>query len=439
MVNSVYIVGIYAVPAMLIACIYLLLRRRQETLSRRYLEDARSAGLTEPASLHPIIDASRCIGCRSCISACPEGDVLGLVGGIATLVNPTDCIGHGACEKACPESAISLVFGTETRGVDIPDLSPNFETSVPGIFVAGELGGMGLIKNAITQGQQAMRAITASIRADSHHVPADWDCVVVGCGPAGLSASLEARSLGLKSIALDRSRVGGTVAHFPRRKLVMTAPVELAGVGRVHFREVSKEDLMAFWQKTLAEQKPCLKEGETLNTIRINEDGSFVVETDKGSYHAKKVLLALGRRGVPRTLDVPGESLGKVVYELDDPTQYAERHVLVVGGGDSAIEAAYAVAQANAAAVTLSYRGEAFARAKRKNREKIMRLQADGKVDIRLSSNVIEIADEYVLLNDRGETVRLQNDDVIICVGGELPIGFMRDLGIAISTKYGRR
>lgn len=434
---SAYVFGIYALPLIVIVSGYLLVRWRREVRSARDLREAIESGLTEPASLHPLIDPLRCIGCGSCISVCPEGDVLGLIHNTATLVNPVDCIGHGACEKACPENAISLVFGTGNRGVDIPDLSPRFETTVPGIFVAGELAGMGLIKNAIEQGQQAMSSIAALTATSA--VVQDWDCVIVGCGPAGLSAALQAQIDGVRALALDRHRLGGTVTHFPRRKVVMTAPVVLAGVGRVEFREVEKEALISFWEKVVADRQPTIRQGETLLDIDVLDGGGFRVCTDLDCYSTRTVLLAMGRRGIPRTLNVPGEELSKVVYELDDPAQYLGRKVMVVGGGDSALEAAAGIARAEGATVTLSYRGDAFSRAKRKNRKALEDLVERGAIDLRLSSSLLRITPQEVVLEQGATEMAIPNDDVIVCIGGELPLGFMRSLGISVSTKYGER
>lgn len=209
------------------------------------LEDNRRAGLMEPNTLHPVIDPSKCLGCAACARACPEKTVLGIIDGKAALIEPSLCVGHGACQTACPTDAISLVFGTETRGVDIPVLTPDFETTVPGMFIAGELGGMGLIKNAIEQGRQAMDHIA---RRASRSGKSDdcLDVVVVGCGPAGISAGLGAIERKLSFVVLDQGTLGGTVAHFPRHKLVMTAPAHLPMVGPVNFGEIRKEDLLAY-------------------------------------------------------------------------------------------------------------------------------------------------------------------------------------------------
>ncbi len=321
---------VYALP---LATLWLLWTVRGRLRSRRHretLEDNRQAGLLEPSSLHPVIDPARCLGCASCVRACPEHSILGIIDGKAALIEPTMCVGHGACQTACPTGAISLVFGTETRGVDIPVLSPQFETSVPGIFIAGELGGMGLIKNAVEQGRQAIGAVAT--RAKRVPGGADMlDVVIVGCGPAGISASLGALERKLSFRTIDQNTLGGTVAHFPRGKLVMTAPATLPLVGQMKFSEVSKEKLLAFWEEVLDRTGLSPRFEEQVTTVHRDGD-HFDVVTDKARYRTKSVLLAIGRRGSPRPLGVPGEDMDKVVYRLIDPEQYAGRKVLSFHG-----------------------------------------------------------------------------------------------------------
>src|SRR5512138_3418695 len=318
---------IYGVPLAALMGWWLQRRTRLERKSARVLDEAQESGLLEPASLHPIIDPARCIGCGTCVMACPEQPmhhVLGVINGRAELVSPTDCIGHGACKTACPTEAISLVFGTARRGVEIPVVSPTFETNVPGIFIAGELGGMGLIRNALEQGRQAVEAIQGSRKASGQQL----DLVIVGAGPAGFAASLTALSKKMRVVTLEQESLGGAVFQYPRGKLVMTAPANLPIVGRVNFRHTSKEQLLQFWRE--AEQKSGVKINYRERVDRIEPEGTgFRVHTTKGSYSARSVLLAIGRRGTPRKLGVPGEELPKVVYRLIDPEQYSGQNVLV--------------------------------------------------------------------------------------------------------------
>ena len=394
--------------------------------------------MLEPPTLHPEINPTICIGCKSCVAACPEQDahvVLGMIGKKAWLVGPSDCIGHGACKTACPVGAIKLVFGTAKRGVDIPVVQPNFETDIPGIFIAGELGGMGLIRNAIEQGRQAMQSISELLKSGHKN---DLDLIIVGAGPAGFTATLAAKVGNLKSVTVEQESLGGTVAHFPRRKLVMTQPAELPIIGKVKFKEVQKEDLIEFWQGVEKKTGVKINYNERVETVSsVAAGGGYQVKTNQGEYNTRTILLAIGRRGTSRQLGVPGENMPKVSYRLIDPEQYRNQHVLVVGGGDSALEAATSIAAEPGTVVTLSYRSGAFSRAKQKNREKLEAAENAGKVRVLLSSNVKQIESDSVTiaLEDGLETI--QNDEVIVSAGGILPTKFLQDIGINVVTKRG--
>lgn len=412
-------------------------RGKAEQRNRVVLAQAAEAGLAEPMSLHPVIDQSLCVGCGACVRACPEQAehaVLGLIDGKATLLEAGNCIGHGACRVACPVGAISLVFGSERRGVDIPALSPQFESSVPGIFIAGELGGMGLIRNALEQGRQAVDAIAA--RGRVARGDKSLDLVIVGAGPAGFSASLAAKALGLRFATVEQESLGGCVFQYPRGKLVMTAPADLPLVGKVRFRNTSKEELLRFWQEVERKTGLEIRYRERVEAIERFATG-FRVRTSSGELLTRSVLLAIGRRGTPRKLGVAGEELPKVVYRLIDPEQYRGQRVLVVGGGDSALEAAASIAEVSGTQVTLSYRGEAFARAKARNREQVQAATAVGRLTTLLRSNVLQIEADAVVLDNAGHAERMANDAVIVSVGGVLPTAFLQELGITVETRYG--
>ena len=424
-------VFLYLGLALCVVAVYLVSRRRRERANVQEHQASIEKGLNEPPSLHPVVDPLRCIGSGGCVHACPEG-ALGIVQGKAVLINAAHCIGHGACAAACPIEAIQLVFGTEKRGIDIPTVTPSFESNVPGLFIAGELGGMGLIRKAAEQGRQAMDNVRKR-KAQGDEL----DVLIVGAGPAGISAGLSAMEHKLRYRMIEQEHaLGGTVYHYPRNKIAMTAPVTLALVGKVRMGEVSKEALLAFWQGVV--QKTALKIdfGETLEGIeRAGE--SFVVATNVGRYQARSVLLAIGRRGSPRKLGVPGEDTAKVVYRLVDAEQYKGQAVLVVGGGDTALEAAIALSEQPGTQVALSYRSAAFSRVKEANRQRLAAQVSAGRLELLLQSDVQAIEADSVTIKTEEGLRTMPNQVVIVCAGGVLPTPLLQRAGIEFSTKHG--
>ena len=395
---------------------------------------AKELGFNEPSSLHPVVNTDICIGSAACIAACPEHDILGLVNGMATTINASRCVGHGACFHACPVQAITLCIGTEKRGVELPHISQEFETTIPGIFIAGELGGMGLIKNAVEQGKQAMTYLSQKIKSKSK---AEYDVIIVGAGPAGISATLEACKRNLKYVTLEQDTLGGTVSNFPRAKIVMTSPMDLPLHGKVKLSETTKTQLLDLWNEVITKNNIKINEQEKVESIDKRED-FFIVQTNKNHYTSKTILLSIGRRGSPRKLGIPGEEKEKVAYRLLEPEHVHNQKVLVVGGGDSAIENALLLADENNN-VTLSYRGDSFSRLKPKNLERINAAKKNGRVKVILSSEVSEILDNSVLLKvqDSSEPKVIENDLVYIFAGGILPTKFLEEIGIRITKKFG--
>ncbi|MDP2007084.1 MAG: NAD(P)-binding domain-containing protein [Rubrivivax sp.] len=424
----------YIALAVLVVALYLLRQHRRDRVNAQAHADAVAQGRAEPPSLHPVISTERCIGSGGCVHACPE-NALGIVRGKAVLVNASHCIGHGACRAACPVEAITLVFGTERRGIDIPEVTPEFESNVPGLYIAGELGGMGLIRKAAEQGRQAVESIRR--RPGTGAGAAELDVMIVGAGPAGISAGLNAVHHKLRYRLIEQEdALGGTVYHYPRHKVAMTAPVHLAGIGKVRMGEIQKEKLLEFWHGVVHKTGLRLHFNERMENVERQGDG-FVVTTNRGRYTARSVLLAIGRRGTPRKLGVPGEEQAKVVYRLVDAGQYRGRAVLVVGGGDSALEAALALADEAGTTVTLSYRSAAFARVKAKNRERVQQQAAAGRVRVLMASQVERIGADTVLLKTEGGAEELPNHAVIVCAGGELPTPLLQRIGVQFATKYG--
>lgn len=414
---------------------YLRSKRKTTRVNLDMIEEARNLGLHEPVTLHPYVNGNVCIGSGACIEACPEKNILAIVNGRATTVNVSRCVGHGACFHACPVQAIALYIGTEKRGVELPHVSQQFETNVPMLFIAGELGGMGLIKNAVEQGKQAAGYLASKLKKDEK---ADFDVIIVGAGPAGISATLRCAELGLRYKTVEQDTIGGTVYSFPRTKIVMTSPMELPIHGKVKFVETTKDQLISLWSEVIATNKIIISENEKVESI-LKDGEQFNVTTVKGSYTSSAVILAIGRRGSPRKLGVPGEERDKVFYRLLEPELIENKKILVVGGGDSAIESAILLAHGSNK-VSLSYRSESFSRCKPKNLENVNSYSAAGKLEVLFSTNVVEIREGSVVLNrggDQNDTFELENDLVYIFAGGELPTKFLEKSGIKITKKFG--
>jgi thioredoxin reductase (NADPH) len=434
LIEKIAIYSLVGIFILIIVLIYLRKLKRESNIVREKIRISKEEGLHEPVSLHPVVDPNTCIKTGACITACPEKDILGILDGRATIINASRCIGHGACFHACPVEAITLCIGTEKRGVDLPHVNQYFETNVPGIFIAGELGGMGLIKNAVEQGKQAVENLAKTLDRNSK---ADYDLVIVGAGPAGISASLTAKKLKIKAVILEQDSLGGTVYTFPRSKIVMTSPMDLPLHGKVKLYETSKSQLLDLWNEVIEKNQIELLENTKVESIH-SETGVFRIQSNSGGeITTKKVLLAIGRRGTPRKLNIPGEMREKVAYRLIEPELIHDKKVVVVGGGDSAIEAALSICEDNQ--VQLVYRGAAFNRIKPKNKKKIDSASDKGSIMIKYNSNLTSINENSVhILEDNSESaIEYDNDLVYIFAGGELPTNFLAKTGITITKKFG--
>jgi thioredoxin reductase/Pyruvate/2-oxoacid:ferredoxin oxidoreductase delta subunit len=438
------------VLALGIALLAAVARRAELARMARRVRERETAvrhGTAEAQLRHPVVDLSRCLGCGTCVAACPENGVLELVHGQAVVVNGARCVGHATCERECPVGAITVTLTKLDRRRDVPVLTEQLEAvGSPGLFLAGEVTAHALIKPAIEQGTAVAAEVARRIAEEgsgasgrdpvraSERGSAGLDLCIVGAGPAGLACALEAKRLGLRFVAIDQEpAAGGTVAKYPRRKLVLTQPVDLPLHGRLERTSYTKEELVELWQGVAREHDLPLRSGEAFQGLEKRGDG-YVVRTDRGEHVARHVCLALGRRGTPTKLGVEGEELPKVAYGLLDARSYAGRRILVVGGGDSAVEAAMGLAEQDGNQVTLSYRRDSFFRIRARNEERLERCLATGRLRILFQSEVRAIRPHEVELVLRGEgdaPLVLPNDDVFVMAGGVAPIALLERSGVS--------
>ena len=412
---------------------YLREQKKASKIVEGKIAKAKKEGLNEPMSLHPRIDLNTCIKSASCVKACPEQDILGILDGGGTLIEASNCVGHGACFHSCPVEAISLIIGTEKRGAELPHINEKYETNIPGIYIAGELGGMGLIRNSVEQGQMAVENIAQSGLKKGWY---EYDLIIVGAGPAGISGSLMAKKMGLNFLTLEQDTLGGSVTNYPRSKIVMTTPMDLPLHGKAKLYGETKAELLDLWYSVLSKNDIEIKEHTKVENIFPDGNG-FRVTTNRGNeFQTHAILLAIGRRGSPKKLGVLGEQMEKVAYRLLEPERIFSKKIMVVGGGDAAVEAALALAEQNQ--VTLSYRQEAFRRIRPENRERINFATGMEKLKVIYNSNLIEIEKSKVKLKIKnGNIQELKNDLVYIFIGGELPLQFLKKTGVIVSKRFG--
>ncbi len=423
--QSLITVVVTALLIFLAAFPYFRRLKKKEEKAKKKFQEMKISGLHEAVTVHPHIDVTTCIGCGGCVRACPEGDVLAVIEGKATLIHGAKCVGHGLCAEACPVGAIELLMAKPGRSADLPALDEHYETNVKGVFIIGELGGIGLIKNAVSQGKAAISYIAEQPKAGV----ADFDVAIVGAGPAGLAAGLSAKASGLSHVILEQSDIGGSILHYPRAKVVMTSPVELPLWGKLKLTDVKKEVLLEAWQNIIAKAKLDIRTNEKVLDVQKTDD-VFTLTTSASTLTARFVLLALGRRGTPKKLGVPGEDLSKVMYRLIDTSNYQHANVLVVGGGDSAVEAAVGLSLQKSNNVTLSYRRGEFTRLKERNLGNIKNIMSGRKVRVVFNSEVKEIREMSVVVSSPDGDVELPNDYVFIFAGGELPFELLKRIGI---------
>ena len=303
---------------------------------------------------------------------------------------------------------------------------------IPNLFIAGELGGLALIKNAVNEGRECIDTIADRIqsRSPENTDPNAYDVCIVGAGPAGLSASLRAVENKIRYLTLEQSEIGGMVAKYPRQKLVMTSPVQFPMYGKFKKMSLSKEEILEFWKRIGNRADFIAHTSEGVEDIRKDPDGYFAIRTPKGEHRAYAVVLALGRSGTPKKLEIRGEELPKVMYRLIEVDAYSDKNILVVGGGDSAIEAAIGLASQKGNNIYLSYRRESFSRIKERNSKRIEEHIRSGKIHVLFNSKPVEITPESVILDCSGAIKEIPNDYVWIFAGGVAPDDFLKKIGV---------
>lgn len=411
--------------------------KKNEEVACRIMAKA-TAHSEGPKGMHPHIDANSCIGCATCTAVCPEGDVLAMLGGKAMIADGQKCIGHGLCADACPVGAITMIMASPSSGADMPFLTAEYESTISNLFIVGELGGLALIKNAVNQGRDCIDTITRRLlpsKRGASSISGIYDVLIVGAGPAGISASLRAIENRLGYVTIERDEVGGTVAKFPRQKVVTTTPLEFPLFGRLNKRELSKEHLLAFWDMVLNRFEFNVVADARVDDVKKGTDGIFTVITATQRYRARTVVLATGRSGDPRKLGVPGEQFPKVMYRLIEADQYRNKRILIVGGGDSAVEAAVALAQQNSNQVTLSYRKPEFFRIKERNARLLAECRRENQIRVVFDSVPVEFRHDSVLLSVKGQLHILPNDFVWVFAGGTTPYDFLNKIGVGLGMR----
>lgn len=367
----------------------------------------------------------------------PETGALELIGGKAILANPEACTGHARCADVCPTSAITLAFDGVLQTTRVPRVKENFETNIDGLYIVGELGGMGLIKTAINEGKLVMDHLKQRIETegrDSAGRVGEADVLIVGSGPAGLSAALSAHQFGLKYLVLEAGEIAATIRQYPRHKFLMSEPLAMPLYGNLFVADGSKDALLAVWETIISNTGVRVQTNERVTGVRRN-GGNFLVSTPAREYKARYVVLAMGKRGTPRRLGVPGEDRSKVSYRLIEAETYEGKDILVVGGGDSAVEAALALTRDGRNRVTVSYRGSTFQRARDRNQARLQEAEQQWTARVLRNSHVIEIGETTVRLNADGKETEIPNDFIFVLIGGESPEEFLKRTGVEIVEK----
>jgi len=382
--------------------------------------------------LHDIND-DRCTGCDACVAVCPT-NVLDLVANKSRVLRFQDCIQCEACMFACPTEALVMYpEGGTPPPLKIPEIDENFQTAVPGQYLIGEVAGKPLVKNAANLGRSVIEhMLQTGLRPGAlGRGDTTVDVAIVGSGPGGLSAALTCIQRGLSYVVLEKEQmIASTIARYPKGKLVMAEPYDTENLSLLPVFDSAKEQLIPIWRELLDRVGVRVRQGESVESIQRGPEGAFEIRTTVGAYRAQRVVLSIGTRGKPRTLQVPGENLPKVHSLLEDPDEFRGQAVLVVGGGDSACEAALALADAGAK-VMISYRGKGFNRAAPKNKQAIEQYASEGRIKAKLGSQVVSFEpDSVTLALGDGSQKRYPNEAAFVLIGADPPVAWLEKVGI---------
>ena len=330
------------------------------------------------------------------------------------------------------------IFETGNMPTRRPLVDAHHESSVPGLYVVGDLTGAPVIKYAMAQGYEVIEHIAQQPDARANN-PDLYDVIVVGAGAAGLNAALAAKEKGLRCLGLEKNKVANTIEDFPEGKWIYAEPEDRPPKGKLWLDGATKEDLLNRWHEIIRENKLDVRTEDGLQRLSRQPDGSFHLETEKGeSLKARRVILATGLRGIPRKLTVPGEEQERVYHRLYSPKQYHDEQILVMGGGNSAAEAAITLSERNQ--VTLSYRGDEFYRLFQDNRRRLQQAIASGRVKPLLNSEVVEFGDKEAILKiEKGGhavTEKVPFDHAFVLIGAEIPSAFLKSLGLKLENEW---
>ena len=383
--------------------------------------------------VHDIND-DRCTGCDACVAVCPT-NVLDLVSNKSRVLRFHDCIQCEACMWACPTEALVMFReGSEPPPLKVPELDDSYQTAIPGQYLIGEVAGKPLVKNAANLGRGVVEHMLkhgmqpGALRGEG---PNAFDVAIVGSGPGGLSAALTCIQRGLSYVILEKEQlIASTIARYPKGKLVMAEPYESLNLSLLPVFDSSKEQIIPIWRELIERVGLKIRQGEAVESATRKPDGTFDVRTTVAAYRAQRVILATGTRGKPRTLQVPGENLPKVANLLDDPDDWRGKDVLVVGGGDSAVEAALALADAGAR-VIISYRGKSFNRAQPKNKQAIESYAAQNRLKAKYQSQVVSFEPQNVIIAlADGSQKRYPNTGAFVLIGADPPVTWLEKMGV---------